>query len=75
MGRRTPAPDGGTGVSTTERQLVGLNVVRQWARRHELPVGTRGHIAQSIIDRYNRYHRLTQAVNKNPMTTRDWSEE
>jgi hypothetical protein len=45
--------------------------VRAWARKHQLPVGERGHIAQPIIDRFNRYHRTKVATNKNPMAQKE----
>jgi hypothetical protein len=56
---------------TIERTPVGLGTVRAWARKHQLPVGERGHIAQPIIDRFNRYHRTKVATNKNPMAQKE----
>jgi hypothetical protein len=52
---------------TVERQPVGMGYVRAWARKHQLPVGERGHISQPVIDRFNRFHRFKVAINKNPM--------
>lgn len=50
----------------TERRS-SLADVRAWARRLGHEVGTRGHISQDLIDRYNRYHPDRPADNHNPM--------
>lgn len=47
------------------RTEVPASVVRDWARRKGLPVGTRGHLPPSVIRQYNRTHR-TIFVSKNP---------
>jgi len=46
--------------------IVPISVVRQWAADRGLPVGSRGHLPQTVIDQFNRRHRRKQAVSKNP---------
>jgi hypothetical protein len=40
--------------------------VRAWARRRQIEVGSRGHIAQDLIDEYNRRNDRNQFENTNP---------
>lgn len=47
-----------------------MSVVRDWARSKGYEVGRRGHIAQSVIDAFNKAHRNKVAVNRNPMHVR-----
>jgi hypothetical protein len=49
---------------------VSASVVRAWARRRGLTVGNRGHLAQSVIDAFNRAHRVKYFVNTNPSVRR-----
>jgi len=48
-----------------ERTQVPISVVREWARKVGYEVGSRGHLPQDVIKRYNYRHR-TYAVNSNP---------
>lgn len=57
-------------IDTTDRTEVGANVVRDWARNQGYEVGNRGHLAQDLIDSFNRRHRKQRYTNKNPMVTR-----
>jgi hypothetical protein len=41
--------------------------VRTWARANGYRVGKRGHLAQYIIDAFNRRHRVRKFTNRNPM--------
>lgn len=51
-----------------DRKIVPIRKVRAWARDRGLPVGTRGHLSQDLIDQFNRAHRKVAATNSNPMT-------
>lgn len=44
--------------------------VRAWARKNSITVGTRGHIAQSTIDEFNRRHRKRKFANTHPAANR-----
>ena len=51
----------------TDRKIVPIRKVRAWARKRGIPVGTRGHLPQELIDQFNRAHRTVAAENSNPM--------
>lgn len=42
------------------------SVVRDWATRAGLPVGTRGHLPKGVIEAFNAKHRKSRAENRNP---------
>lgn len=44
--------------------------VRAWARNNDLEVGSRGHLPQDVIDRFNRRHKR-QFANSNPNPRRE----
>lgn len=76
MGCECVAPERSCWLMNTEQQdheplfraAVPIAQVRAWAIGRGLPVGTRGHIKESVIDAYNRRHRKTSATSANPWT-------
>lgn len=40
--------------------------VRAWARQNGFTVGDRGHMPKEVLEAYNRKHRKTKAIQKNP---------
>lgn len=48
------------------KTLVPLSVVREWATRRGIPVGSRGHLPEQVIAQFNRYHRTKRAESRNP---------
>lgn len=50
---------------------VEAKEVRAWLKTRNVgTIGTRGHLSQEAIDRFNRAHKRRQFSNKNPMSQR-----
>lgn len=51
---------------STTITYVTASEVRAWALKRGLTVGKRGHINKSVVEAFNRAHRVKQYVNTNP---------
>jgi hypothetical protein len=49
----------------TKRQVPAADV-RQWANKKGFDVGTRGHLPQNVIEKFNRAHPSKEFVSGNP---------
>ena len=53
-------------MSDTEIRTASTSEVRTWARNRGYTVGTKGHLPNQVIQKFNRSHRKVQAVDNNP---------
>lgn len=54
-------------MSTDDKIQVDAATVRQWARNQGIDVGNRGHLADDVVQRFNRRHRAREYRNTNPL--------
>ena len=48
------------------KQTVPASTVRQWANKRGIQVGTRGHLPQAVVEKFNRAHPTKEFTSSNP---------